>query len=62
MTPPPSSEEVDSNQGLPTLPDVTPPKANTTLTISGRLKQPEIVLFAEPTEKNSRVLVMKVKS
>ena len=31
-----------------------------TLTISGRFKQPEIVLFADPTEKHSRVLVLKV--
>ena len=31
-----------------------------TLTISGRFRQPEIVLFAEPTQKNSRVLVLKV--
>uniref|UniRef100_T1J6X9 Large ribosomal subunit protein uL13 n=1 Tax=Strigamia maritima TaxID=126957 RepID=T1J6X9_STRMM len=29
------------------------------LTISARLKKPEIVLFAEPTNKNSRVIVLK---
>ena len=30
------------------------------MTFSGRFKQPEIVLFAEPTKRHSRVLVMKV--
>ncbi len=32
----------------------------TTLTVSGRFQKPEIVLFAEPTQKHSRVLVLKV--
>ncbi len=40
--------------------EVTPPA--TTLTVSGRFKQPEIVLFAEPSSKHSRVLVLKVLS
>ena len=30
------------------------------LTVCGRFKQLEVVLFAEPTEKHSRVLVLKV--
>ena len=55
-------EEVDANHNVdtPTTSPTVGPPASTIMTVSGRLKQPEIVLFAEPTEKNSRVLVMKV--
>ena len=34
--------------------------SGTTFTVSGRFKQPEIVLFAEPTQQHSRVLVLQV--
>ena len=39
-----------------------PPLASSegSLTVSGSFRQPEIVLFADPTQRNSRALVLKV--
>ena len=39
---------------------LSPVVEETTLTISGRFKKPEIILFADSTQKHSKVLVMKV--
>jgi vacuolar protein sorting-associated protein 13A/C len=60
---PPRAKPADhdaSPEGMgKTIPDEVQPATPSTLTVSGRFRQPEIVLFAEPTEKNSRVLVLK---
>ena len=65
-TKPTKYQEDSAQSGLPQPPGTqgdepsTPVLNGTTFTVSGRFKQPEIVLFAEPTQKHSRVLVCKV--
>ena len=59
-----SARDVEGAQlpgpGATAPPAEQPIPTATTLTVSGRFQKPEIVLFAEPTQKHSRVLVLKV--
>lgn len=56
----PLEDEISPDGALP-LDRPSSPITNGTLTFSGRFRQPEIVLFAEPTQKHSKVLVCKVR-
>lgn len=51
-----------ASQWQPTM-AIPPPvtKEPGALTVCGRFRQLEVVLFAEPSEKHSRVLVLKVR-
>ena len=44
----------------PPQPEPAPAESEPLLKISAKFKKPEIILFAEPLKRKSRILVMKV--